>query len=89
MLQEYQYIIDILVILLTISINIILAFKGARLISFIIINVVIIIVLGFIGINAFDFLGELFKIIGDIIGDLFDKLLGGFNLWDFIKGLFT
>ncbi len=70
--------LPLLLTLVTITVNVILGFKGANLLTFIILNILILMLGELLNVSALNFIGDVLEYIVDLIVDLFKRL------WDMI-----
>ena len=61
--------------LVTITVNVILGFKGANLLTFIILNILLIMLSELIGASTINFLGDVIAYLVSMIIDLFSSLI--------------
>ncbi len=67
--------LPLLLTLVTITVNVILGFKGANLLTFVILNILLLMLGELLGASSLNFIGDVLAYIVELIVDLFKSLI--------------
>ena len=83
MFEIFEIYIPFVVIIITVGLNAILIFKNTSWVTLLITNIILMTLLGLMGINSFDLLGDItayiIDLLIDIIGAIFDGVIRLFD----------